>query len=91
MIGKDILSEESLNILGKTGIQIEEGFIGKILKKQIGHYANECPNKFNKKNIELDPDIENMIQQEEFIKVNKLEDLNDLHLDKYIYETDSKT
>ena len=32
-----------------------------------------------------------MIQQEEFIKANKLEDLNDLHLDKYIYETDSKT
>ena len=29
---------------------------------QIGHYANECPNKFNKKNIELDPDTENMIQ-----------------------------
>ena len=32
-----------------------------------------------------------MIKQEEFIKVNKLEDLNDLHLDEDIYETDSET
>ena len=58
---------------------------------QIRHYANECPNKFNKKKIEIDLDIENMIKQEEFIKVNKLEDLNDLHLDEDIYETDSET
>ena len=32
-----------------------------------------------------------MIKQEEFIKVNKLEDLNDLHTDEEIYETDSET
>ena len=51
---------------------------------QIGHYSNECPNKFNKKKIETDLDIENMIKQEEFIKVNKLEDLNDLHSDEDI-------
>ena len=58
---------------------------------QIGHYANECPNKFNKKKIEIDLDIENMIKQEEFIKVNKLEDLNDLHTDEDTYETNSET
>ena len=57
---------------------------------QIGHYANECPNKFNKKKIEIDLDIENMIKQEEFIKINKLEDLNDLHTDEDIYETIQK-
>ena len=58
---------------------------------QIGHYANECPNKFNKKKIEIDLDIENMIKQEEFIKVNKLEYLNDLQSDEDIYETDCET
>ena len=58
---------------------------------QIGHYANECPNKFIKKKIEIDLDIENMIKREEFIKINKLEDLNDLHTDKDIYETNSET
>ena len=47
---------------------------------QIGSYANECPNKFNKKKIEIDLDIENMIKQEEFIKVNKLEDHTILRL-----------
>ena len=57
---------------------------------QIGHYANECPNKFNKKKIELDNDIEKMIEQEEFIQVRRLEDLNDLHSEESIYETDSE-
>ena len=28
-----------------------------------------------------------MIKQEEFIKINKLEYLNDLHIDEDIYET----
>ena len=45
---------------------------------QIGHYVNECPNKFNKKKIDIDSDIEKMIEQEDFIKVNKLEDIDDL-------------
>ena len=31
-----------------------------------------------------------MIKQEEFIKVNKLEDLNDLHSDEDICEIDSE-
>ena len=31
-----------------------------------------------------------MINQEEFIKVNKLEDLNQLHTDEDIYEIDSE-
>ena len=31
-----------------------------------------------------------MIKQEEFIQVRKLEDLDDLHSDESIYETDSK-
>ena len=57
---------------------------------QIGHYANECPNKFNKKKIEIDEDIETMIKQEDFIQVRKLEDLDDLHSDESIYETDSE-
>ena len=57
---------------------------------QIGHYANECPNKFNKKKIEIDNDIEKMIEQEEFIQVRKLEDLDNLHSEESIYETDSE-
>ena len=57
---------------------------------QIRHYANECPNKFNKKKIEIDEDIEKMIKQEEFIQVRKLEDLDYLHSDESIYETDSE-
>ena len=57
---------------------------------QIGHYANECPNKFNKKNIELDNDIKKMIEQEEFIRVKRLEDLDDLHSEESIYETNSE-
>ena len=32
-----------------------------------------------------------MIKREEFIKINKLEDLNDLHTDEDIYETGSET
>ena len=32
-----------------------------------------------------------MIKREEFIKINKLEDLNDLHTDEDIYETYSET
>ena len=51
---------------------------------QIGHYANECPNKFNKKKIELDEDIEKMINQGEFIQVRKLEDLDDIHSEESI-------
>ena len=57
---------------------------------QIGHYTNECPNKLNKKKIELDEDIEKMIEKEEFIQVRKLEDLDDLHFEESIYETDSE-
>ena len=34
MVEKDILLRESLNSLEKTGIQLEERFIGKILKRQ---------------------------------------------------------
>ena len=58
---------------------------------QIGHYANECPNKFNKKKIEIDLDIEKMIEQEDFIKINKLEDIDDLQLEESIYETNSES
>ena len=57
---------------------------------KIGHYANECPNKFNKKKIEIDEDIEKMIKQEEFIQVRKLEYLDDLHSNESIYETNSE-
>ena len=32
-----------------------------------------------------------MINQEDFIQVRKLEDLDDLHSDESIYETDSET
>ena len=58
---------------------------------EIGHYANECPNKFNKKKIEIDEDIEKMIIQEDFIQVRKLEDLDDLQSGDSVYETDSET
>ena len=58
---------------------------------EIGHYANECPNKFNKKKIEIDEDIEKMIDQEDIIQVRKLEDLDDLQSGDSVYETDSET
>ena len=58
---------------------------------EIGHYANECPNKFNKKKIEIDDDIEKMINKEDFIQVRKLEDLDDLQSGDSVYETDSET
>ena len=40
--------------------------------KEIGHLANRCPKKFNnnKKMIEFDEDLDNMIQQGEFIQIN---------------------
>ena len=40
--------------------------------KEIGHLANRCPKKFNtnKKMIEFDEDLNNMIQQGEFIQIN---------------------
>ena len=57
---------------------------------EIGHYANECPNKFNKKKIEIDDDIEKMIDKEDFIQVKRIEDLDDLESDDSIYETDSE-
>ena len=56
----------------------------------IGHYANECPNKFNKKKIELDEDIEKMIEREGFIQVRKLEDLDDLRSEESIYKIASE-
>ena len=46
---------------------------------QIGHYSNECPNRFTNKKVELDDDIERMIIQEGFIKINRFEDLDEIH------------
>ena len=38
----------------------------------MGHLANRCPKKFNnnQKMIEFDEDLNNMIQQGEFIQIN---------------------
>ncbi|KAL5810581.1 hypothetical protein ACOSQ4_027149 [Xanthoceras sorbifolium] len=46
---------------------------------QLGHYANKCPKKFdkNKKKIEIDEEIEQMINNEEFIQINDFEEITD--------------
>jgi hypothetical protein len=45
---------------------------------EIGHYANNCPKKFNrnKKKFEFDLDIEEMIEQGDFIQLNTLEEID---------------
>lgn len=46
--------------------------------KEIGHYANRCPKKFdnNKKKFEIDEDIENMINNGDFVQINDFENID---------------
>ena len=46
--------------------------------KEIGHYANKCPKKFNKnmKKFEIDEDIENMINNRDFVQINDFENID---------------
>lgn len=46
--------------------------------KEIGHYANKCPKKFNKnaKKFEIDEDIEKMINDGDFIQINDFQDID---------------
>jgi hypothetical protein len=45
---------------------------------ETGHYANKCPKKFNrnKKKFEIDKDIEEMIEQGDFVQLNTLEEID---------------
>lgn len=64
------------------------------LCNEIGHYANECPKRFNNKIIELgDEELETMIQYEDLVRIDKIEELEDLDSDESILEeyTDSES
>lgn len=53
--------------------------------KEKGHYGNEFPRRFDKKKIEIDEDIKEIINKERFILVNILEDLEMISSDKEIF------
>lgn len=46
--------------------------------KEIGHYANTCPKKFDKniKIFEIDEDVEKMINDGEFIQINSFQNID---------------
>ena len=57
---------------------------------EYGHYANECPKRFNQKKIELNNEIEKMIDQKEFIQINRLEDLDEIISEESLFEIETE-
>ena len=58
---------------------------------QYGHYANECPKRFNRNKIELNDDMERMIDKKEFSQINRLEDLDEILSEESLYEIETET
>ena len=46
--------------------------------KEKGHLANQCPKKFNKKRFEVDDDIEDLINNNELIKINRFAEIKEI-------------
>ena len=53
--------------------------------KEIGHLANQCPAKFNKKKFELGDDGEELFNDNELLEINKFVEIEDISSDESIF------
>ena len=88
-------SKENLGLIKKRSIYRRNPNKAKECRcysyNQYGHYANECPKRFNQKKIELNDDIERMIDQKEFIQINRFEDLDEILSEESLHEIETET